>query len=217
MYIPTMHVLPSSQVSSRRYGAFGRTTIDGGANGRLMKLAMNLMVDAPAIAAVTHASSATVRTIELASCDSAIPRLYIRDPGLVSRSALPSCGPLSWTRSPDSWRTDDGLLKKDDTRGGELYDAASTTISRRSFPHPDPPRPRRLDREAAGGGREGSGGGHGGRIAAASGGMNAKHTHTLADRKNPRSRLVRLWVAPTAPFREIALRGNQRIRRVVTG
>ena len=30
--------------------------------------------------------------------------------------------------------------------------------------HPDPPRPRHFDREAAGGGSEGSGGGHGGRI-----------------------------------------------------
>ena len=33
--------------------------------------------------------------------------------------------------------------------------------------HPNPPRPRRLDREAAAGAREGSGGGRGGRIARA--------------------------------------------------
>ena len=49
-------------------------------------------------------------------------------------------------------------------RARSVNPSQPVAIPGRSFRHPDPPRPRQLDREAASGGSERSGGGHGGRI-----------------------------------------------------
>ena len=67
-------------------------------------------------------------------------------------------------------------------------------------PHPDPPRPRHFDREAAGGGCEGIGGGHGGRITRARGRVDARQAVAVSDYRRP----------PTPPSLAAAAGGSRR-------